>query len=364
VKLVDKLVLKELIPMFGVGVAMFATLFFAGGPLLEASKYLGQGIPVAIVVQLIGLSIPPVLALTLPMGVLLSVLLGYGRLSADSEAVALFAGGIPFHRIAAAAAVLGIVSSLIGYYLNDQVASRANFQLANLRMNALKQQGETTKPFNFEERENGTLVATVHVEQGFDITARTLRQVTITSFSSVGLPSAVFYAKTAEWKGGKQWSLWDVDVYNLGQTPSRDHFDRLSTFLLKRTPDNISFLQRSPDTLTFAQLNKQIGDLKKNGMGETDDVRNAEVGMWSKIALPFSCIVFAMIGAPLGLNRQRTSKYSGWILSIMIIFAYYVLYMAMSSVARSGGMSPWLAAFLPNIVGVCVGLVLMRRATS
>ncbi len=52
-KLLDKLVLKDLIPMFGVGIGMFSSLWFAGGPILEASKYLSQGFAVMIVLHLL-----------------------------------------------------------------------------------------------------------------------------------------------------------------------------------------------------------------------------------------------------------------------------------------------------------------------
>jgi len=94
-------------------------------------------------------------------------------------------------------------------------------------------------------------------------------------------------------------------------------------------------------------------------------IRDAELGLWSKIAFPISSLVFTLIGAPLGLQKQRRgSRTTGWWLSILIIFAYYVLYMGMSSLARGGGCSPVLAAFLPDIVGACVGIYLTWKASA
>ena len=59
------------------------------------------------------------------MGMLLAALLGFDRLSRDSEAVALFAGGISFRRMMVPVIALGLVVSLVGYLFNDQIASYA-----------------------------------------------------------------------------------------------------------------------------------------------------------------------------------------------------------------------------------------------
>ncbi len=362
-KLLDRLVLKDLLPMFFVGVALFFTLYFAAGPILLASRFLALGVPWPLVVKLVALHVPPILALTFPMGMLLSALIGFGRLSADSEAVALFAGGIPFLRIAAPAAALGLAASLIGYVINDHVASSANAQIERIIDDVKRQKpgsfGETSRAFNFENRPNGVLQLTVHVEKGYDVTARAMRQVTITTYDASGQPNALFYAANAQWHDGPNWTLSDATVYHLTGAGGTAHLARLNSFDLGRTPEGVGFLQRDPDSLDFRELRRQIALLRAGGSGNTSDVRNAEVGLWSKIALPFASLVFALVGAPLGLRPQRTAKQTGWILSVLIIFVYYVLYTTLSSIARGGGIAPPLAAFLPDLVGLAVGLALI-----
>ena len=91
-------------------------------------------------------------------------------------------------------------------------------------------------------------------------------------------------------------------------------------------------------------------------------MRSAETDLWSKLALPFSALVFTVIGAPLGLRPQRSSKITGWFLAILIIFGYYVLYTTMGYAARGGGLPPILAAFLPDIIGLALGGALVWRA--
>jgi lipopolysaccharide export system permease protein len=124
----------------------------------------------------------------------------------------------------------------------------------------------------------------------------------------------------------------------------------------------MALLNREPDTLDFTQMRRRVALMRESGKSGAD-VRGAETDLWSKIALPFSALVFTVIGAPLGLRPQRSSKITGWFLAILIIFGYYVLYTAMSYAARGGGVPPVLAAFLPNLLGLALGGALVWKAS-
>ena len=362
-KLVDRLILKELVPALIFSVAIFASLWFAGGPIQDATKYLGQGVPLPIVLHLVTLSIAPVLSYTLPMGVLLAVLLGFGRLSSDSEAVALSAGGIPFWRVMAPAALLGLLASFVGYAINDRVASSAAATIADIKQNVLHDPGETAKPFDFPIREHGVLVLLVHVEKGFDGRTLSMRQVTITTFDPQGHAVSIEQAESARYLTATQWVLHGATITKLGQDPIYASTPVLRTKDLHETPANVAFMAQDPDTLNFSDLRRQIRELQQSGTAESATIRDAEVKLWSKIALPFACLVFAVVGSPLGLRPQRSSKTTGGALAILIIFGYYVLFTGMKSVAQGGGCSPVLAAFLPDVMGLLAGLYLSWRAS-
>lgn len=380
-KLLDKLVLKDLVPQFFIGVAMFASLYFALGPLLAASRFLSQGFPPALIVKYMALNILPILGLTFPMGMLLAVLLGYGRLSADSETVALFAGGIPFLRVAVPAAVLGLAVSGAGYVINDPVAAYANHEILGLKENIFKQPGAASKSFDRAIYSKNALQATIHVEGGLDASAGALREVTIVLYDAGGRPSQTLYAPSAHPLNNdlssKEWQLDDVNVNSLSNDlntlPSRLYSRHLSTNKIQvealaktlNLSPLLARIQGDPNAFPFSQLRGFIGKLKTGGFGRDPDVRFAEVSLWNKIALPLASLVFALVGAPLALRPQRSSKMTGWILALPIILVYYILYTVMSSLARGGVCPPMLAAFLPDIVGLLVGIGLVwRRSVS
>ncbi len=362
-KLVDRLILNDLIPKLIAAIAAFSLMLLILGPLLASARFQAAGIPWWIIAKFVGWDFTAFVRYTFPMGMLLAALLGFDRISRDSEGVALFAGGISLLRIMVPVVGLGLVVSLVNYVFNDRISSYAAAQVADFNNHRQDIVGETTKPFDFANRQDGKLQVTVHVERGYDVQAKAMREVTITVYGKDGRPSQVFYADRATPYGSsyKSWTLHNATVSNLGPLGGFLRSPTLNTNEINKTPENITFLQRDPETLNFHDLRQQIAQLKSGG-SDSADVRNAEVGLWFKVSLPFSCLVFALVGAPLGLRPPRSGKISGYVWALPIMLGYYVIYTSMSSIAIGGSISPILAAWLPNILGLGVGTGLIWGA--
>lgn len=363
-KLLDRLILLDLFPKLVGSIAVFSAIFLITGPILAASRFQAMGLPWWVIAQFIGWDFTQFVRYTFPMGMLLAALLGFDRLSRDSEVVALFAGGISFLRIIAPVVGLGLAVSLVNYVFNDRIATYAKARVADFNNHRQDLIGETTRPLDLANRSDGKLQVAVHVERGYDVIAKALRQVTITVYSPDGRPSQIFYAEHAIARGNgfKTWTLYNGFVSNCQGIPVITPFPKLETNEINKTPENMSFLQRDPETLNFRDLQRQINELKAGG-GDSSDVRNAEVGLWFKVSLPFSCLIFGMVGAPLGLRSPRSGKVGGLVWALPIMLGYYVIYMTMSNVATGGGVSPILAAWLPNIIGLFVGAGLIWKAS-
>ena len=365
-KLVDRLILNDLIPKLLAAIAAFSLMLLILGPLLASARFQAAGIPWWIIAKFVGWDFTAFVRYTFPMGMLLAALLGFDRISRDSEGVALFAGGISLLRIMAPVVGLGLVVSLVNYVFNDRISSYAAAQVADFNNHRQDIVGETTKPFDLANRKDGKLQTTVHIEKGFDAQAKVLRQVTINFYDADGKrPVQTIYADRAKSQGAglKEWTLFDGQLTDL-TTGAVSKFDHAAdTIGLQKTPENMAFLQRDPETLSFHDLRRQIAELKSGG-SDSADVRNAEVGLWFKVSLPFSCLVFALVGAPLGLRPPRSGKISGYVWALPIMLGYYVIYTSMSSIATGGSISPILAAWLPNILGLGVGTGLIWGAAK
>src|SRR5579871_4599987 len=118
-KLVDRLIWRELLGPLLNSIFMFLMLLFASNLLFRLTDLLTKGVSFGTVTQIALYSLPPLVTQTLPMGMLLGTLLAFGRLSSDSEHIALFASGISFYRIIRPVFWVGLAVSLIAIVWNE-----------------------------------------------------------------------------------------------------------------------------------------------------------------------------------------------------------------------------------------------------
>jgi len=110
--------------------------------------------------------------------------------------------------------------------------------------------------------------------------------------------------------------------------------------------------------MTIAELRQFIQLSSEAGQ----DTSKLWVQYYLKFSLPFTCFAFAMVGTPLGMRPQRTTGALGLGVSVLIIFAYYVLSFLAQAWGQLGYLTPMVAAWLPNLITVGIGMALLWRA--
>ncbi len=81
-----------------------------------------------------------------------------------------------------------------------------------------------------------------------------------------------------------------------------------------------------------------------------------------RFALPTACLVLALVGIPLGLSSKKSGKSGGFVLTILLVFAYYVVSLLGVSLARQGRVAPWFGAWLADFVFLALGVFLLLRS--
>ena len=354
-------------PAFVLGVVLFAGfIWIAGGPLLNAFTDLARGVSFWVVSQLIVLFLLPMIVLAFPMAMLISVILSFNRLSAESEAVAMFASGISFYRLLAPTAGFALVVTLIGLMVNNSVVPAANRRISYIKTNITHEISSNIEsgllpPMRFPNKNIQTLVWD---DGGYDPAKKAMSNVTIVEFDPVSeRPILTIWAASARWMGGSVWQLRDGQVTHPNGISFQ--FPTLATTEIAQKPEDIDFLDQDPDNLSFSELARQIGVLKSTYGAKNSKVLDAEVNMWEKIALPCACFVFALVGAPLALNPQRTaSRGAASAYGVLIILAYYAMFKFLDIAGANGHIDPMLAAFLPNLVGLGLAAYLVSKVTT
>src|SRR5688572_23435417 len=109
-RIVDRYVIREVLWPFVIGLLIFTFMLIIPLLIEYAESFISKGVPMLVVLQVMGTLVPGALALTIPMSLLLGLLIALGRLSADREFVALQACGVSLFRLGRPVALLSVLA--------------------------------------------------------------------------------------------------------------------------------------------------------------------------------------------------------------------------------------------------------------
>jgi lipopolysaccharide export system permease protein len=372
-KLVDRLIWKELFGPLLNSIFLFVILLFTSTYLIKVTDLLVRGASPEVVIKVSLYSLPMLVTQTLPMGMLLGTILAFGRLSGDSENIALYASGVSFFRIARPVAWLGLIVGIVTIFWNETVVPPSTRELYKLMASAVEDVEAVAKPLRYDIKRKGTdrVEQIVTIDGGYDAASKSLRRVSIVRFDTDGKPEMAIYADRAIARSstGEDWDFYDANVWYF--KPGENSKYRADTFLrwthvlphkvtLGRNFKGILQAETNDNRqMTFRELRDKIN--QKRSQGDLSYLGD-EFDLWSKIALPLASLIFGLVAAPLGIRPQRTSRTTmGFGIAIMIIFLYWVVHNWMFQVGKGGGLPPIAAAFTADVIGFVTAVVLIAR---
>ena len=357
-RILDRYILRELAMPFIFGVAAFASVFIAGNILFKFARLVAeQGMPLGKALLIFLYWLPGYLVFTFPMASLLAVLLGFGRLSGEGETTAMRAGGVSFLRVMVPVLLAGFAVSLFTLAFNETLVP-ASTRAAE----AMLARTFGTQEHVLVSGSEGGQVSNIIYANSFDRAHGEMRDVTFIQYAK-GLPVLVIHGARALYRSGDNWQFFDGFVQYLDPYQKatliigKDHPLR---FDLGHDPKDIALRQREPEEMTWRELGAYLARLSREGVHPFE----YRVQWHNKLSVPFASLIFVLIGAPLGLRSHRTSSALGFGLSLIIIFAYYVIWNYLTILAGRGVVPAAWAAWTPNFLGALAGVVLIRRAAS
>lgn len=346
IKILDRYLLKQVIEMFLMGVFVFTTIIFASDTFITLIKQIAKfGIPFKVAFIMILLNLPAVIVMTIPMGVLLSTVMTLNKLSLSSEITVMRACGISLNRIAKPIFAFAIVMALSSFLINETVVPVMTKQSQDLALWALGQKNIPDGKQNFvfkETAEGGTLKRLFYV--GF-CEKKTLYNVTVLDNSKDGTIQ-VLQARQGK-TSPKGWQFDKGAAYTIandGQVLNTTLFD---TSVVQFGLDLSKELnKKTAKEMNFTKLSKYL----MNNELDPKDRQVYTIELFDKIALPITTIVFVLLGVPLAITPPRVRYNRGFLFSILIIFAYYVVRALAISFGEAGSLNAFIAAWLPNII--------------
>jgi len=354
--------LKEHLPPFCFGVAVFIALIMGAQYLFDLTKMIVKGLPVSIALQLFLYYIPSIIVLTFPMSMLFATLWTFGRLSGENELVAMFAGGMSLYRLLMPVIGMGLVVSLAAIAISEFVVPVTTDASDRLKRQAVNFPLKSDRPFFIQELEGGEPREILYVTGGFDLERKVMRGVTMMRYEKK-IPVGLLYAERLVYTGPNHWrteGMVYVQPLNIEGKRGHPEITAEQSIYLRKTPEDIAVERKDPVDMSFRELMGYIHRLAGQG-ADTDEL---EVRLWDKLSIPFASLVFVLIGAPLGIRPHRASSARGFGYSVLIIFAYYVVWHYMSILGQGGAVSPMVASWLPDFLGLLAGTGLLMKTAS
>jgi lipopolysaccharide export system permease protein len=363
VSVMDRYIITELIPPFLFGMGMFSSVGVTIGSLFDLMRRaVDEGLPATLVLKVLLLSLPQFMAYAFPTSVLLATLLTYSRLSSDSELIALRSCGVSIYRLVLPALLLSLIVTGVTFGFNEYVVPASNYQATITLEKALGEEKPTFKERNIfyrEYAEDKTLKRLFYA-QNFD--GERMKGLTILDWSQQSL-NQIVTADSAIWNIAQStWDFYNGTIYLVSPDASYRNIVRFEhqQLQLPRIPLDLARKDRDYDEMNITQARERL-ELERQ-TGDEDDIRKLKIRISQKFALPFACVVFGLVGGSLGNRPQRTSKATGFGISVLVIFAYYMLMAIGDALGLSNYLPPLISAWLPNLMGFAVGGFLLIRS--
>ena len=377
IPLLDRWLLGQITPPMLFAISAFTVISLSVGVMFDLIRKIVEfGLPVFLALKVIFFSLPSFLVLSFPMAVLLSTLLAYGKLSGNSELLALKSLGIKTSRIIAPAIALSIFMTGLTFYFNDNLVPKSN-KLAEATLRAgigSSFSGEKGKDnimfsrygsrINSSNKPTKTNTFLTHIFYASWYENNMMKGVTLLDFSREDLQQ-ILKANSARFdKENSSWIFSEGSIVSIDQSGQTTNIQfKEYTYPFVEGPLELARIPRDATEMSLEQALKAEEIYKKTG--NLKETRRIQVRIQEKFTLPCACLVFGLIGSSLGSKSNlRSSKSQGFGLSVILILIYYVMSFVFSSFGVKGLFPPIIAAWLPVLISLGGGMYLFRKSNS
>jgi lipopolysaccharide export system permease protein len=460
-KILGRYIIKEHIPPFFFALLVLMFIFLMNFLVKYITQIFGKGLPVITIIELIFYNLAWMLALAVPMAVLISTLMSFGRFSGDNEITILKSSGISIYRIIRPALWFGIVVTILMILFNDKVLPdfnhRARVMFRNIREkrptlkleagifynvgkysfmvekiektfgDELSERSNITGPEIDEENKPDKLLnvlifdrsqrdktVSITANEGYMVYSSPRKSIIFSLFDGeyhvfdnkntenyrfsnfdrnevyINAPEFELESKDDDYRGDREMNVemmmakveenenqilnsiakistivqnhWDgiyarIDSLKPQMEETEDDF-----FLLNSVPDKIFKKAVDKAQRKITRIYQQVKTNESRIGSYSTTVNRYEVEVHKKFSIPFSAIIFILVGAPLGISARKGSLGVGATLSIFFFLIYWTGLILGEDLADRKFLSPMLAMWLPNILIGIAGILLTLRA--
>ena len=362
-KIINWYIFKELLGTFLISLLTFSVIMLMGRTLKLADLLVNKGLSVFDVLRLLSYILIPFYGYIIPMSLLLTVLLGLGRLSADNEIVALKTSGISLYQIVLPIGVFSSIAFLLTTLITIYAYPWGFKSLRNLAFKIAKTRSEIgiqERIFNDDFDGMVIYVDKTSVKggrlQGVFISDKRDPRLSTTIIAKEGYITSDPESMLVNLRlldGTFQRVGDDMQSYQIGSFNTYD-----ITLDLKTALADVKRKKKKHREMTLTELKEAIDTTSE----ENPKLNEIKIEYYKKFTIPFVCFVMGLLGVPLGIRKIKGGRSYGFVVSLGILLFYYILMIIAESFGESGKIPPLIAMWMPNIFMGTFGIYLFIHA--
>jgi len=362
--LVDRDALKEMAGSFGLGLMVFTFVLLTNKILRLVELIVNKGVGILTVLQLFLYILPYSLVVTIPMSVLLATLTTFTRRGADGELLALRAAGFSIFRLTRPAIWFGLATSALTLLITIWILPFSNHAFISLVFQMTQRQAAVgIQEAIFNSDFEGLILYVEHIDRKtshlrgvFLVDTRdpaerrviVAREGQFTPDSKnlrlgLNLSQGTILLSASELAG--RYRLLTFSDYSLTMDMSRNFADPMQRTM-------------GEQELTLTELRQRALTLRSEGRNYHPPL----VEFHKKLAIPLSCVLFTLVGVPLGSRFRKGGRGISLAISVVFALGYYMLIVAGEGTANRGLVPEVFAMWLPNLLIAFGGGLLLTRA--
>lgn len=348
----------ELVPSLILGILVFIFILLMAQALRYTEFVLIHGVGLDVIGKIMGFLSISFLPALLPMSLLFAILLTYGRLSNDSEIVALKASGVSMLSISIPAIFMGVVVSIVSAQTSFYLAPWGNRQFEILVTDiGQRKTSIVIREGTFSE---GFFDKVVYAKK-VNPETNELTDVFIYDETQGDSPISIIARRGHIIQDDSRPNsilirLFDGEIHRKAEAHTKIKFETYD--IQMADPVSKEVREKSGPSLTI----EEIQYILKNADLADEQIRSLQSEFHKRWALSLVCIIFALIGVALGTNTNRRNQKSNSIVQcLLVVVSYWIFYVTFEGLGRSGQLPVILAAWIPNFVFLVFAIFKMKQ---
>jgi len=320
-------------------------------------KYLSQHLTTGRIALSYLYWLPDSMFMVLPAAVLFATVFAIGALTRHSEITAAKASGISFYRFIAPIFAGALIATVLGLILGEIAPITNKKRLDILQANRVNLSNDRYNFAYAADRGRVYKIGALHlIEPSIE------GMVIERKGNGPDYPSYVITSSAARYRPAKGWLLQRGAMHIIPDTLHNltFSFDSLVDRHLREAPKQLTLAQKAPADMGFRELGRFITSMERSGA----EVNELRVERMLKIAIPVTCMVILLFGAPLATSTQRGGAAYGVGLSLATTVIFLMLIQLTKGIGGKGIIPADLAAWLPSIIFGVVGIILFARVRT